>query len=960
MRSAIALLFMILLTSSCTGGGDGDSSFIQDGYIEESSVSVYFNPLAINRLNQESYEVSGTCTTGATLAITIQNLNLQASCPNGTFSLSTDISPLNDGLIDISVTASKGSKSAGIIKRVLKDSLNRITDISLEEGNYPLGSTLSLEVTFSSEVTITGAPRLSFQTADGLKNFTFQKIKPNSEGKIAIFTYQVLLNDIDQDGITLDQLNLSGGAIEVSETQADLDLSSLSLHLSNVNIDGLIPQLTFPQPQDINSHNQSNYSLSGTCNEEGEGINLSTSGLSLSTTCQSGTWTFSSVDMSSLPDSANLNLVVFHFDSAGNRSELISREILKDTSGPTVTLNTPTLIDNSNETSYQLSGTCSENTQIVALQIANLTFNPRCSSGQWNSGFLDLSSLSDSNSITLEVSHQSAPLVTATLSKDSTIPTVTFSSPQNITKETYSIGGTCSENSRQVDLLIGDLSFSTLCSNGTWYLRDADVSSLSDSSTLLMTANHSSADNRQANEATTQISKASNSPSVINLGTSDELTRSLRLSWNRLDQGQIISDTQIQYRSTLSTVWLTLDEAVTTEENILISDLAPDSEYAFRVRVSYNSIWSGYSTEVIARTKPDDPLFSPNKAMNVGGATSSRVVAYLDDTTVTLNGNHLVTLNKGETHLFASTQFDVIDADKPIFTAGKRGTNSTGNGGANMVWSPTGWAGKSFSFNSIRSNPQRLLVYPIEDGEITVKQGSTTLATSSLTKGVGVTLNWSVYGSYQVLSSANVLLYHYSAQSNRYVDPKPIMPSSFKIIGFPSSSMRLTADLDGTNYDLIHSNSDTAVNSLNKSSVVTVSPKGTSSLYQSHSLLIRSDKKISGASFADSNGYCAAPFLPTSFMKEAYVINANSDYVAFASTHPGTITILDSSDNVIQTLTLTRSGTNEDAPYRARITNQSAGTRYISTTPMAAWYQPNEYNGAMRSDETILFGADLP
>lgn len=93
-------------------------------------------------------------------------------------------------------------------------------------------------------------------------------------------------------------------------------------------------------------------------------------------------------------------------------------------------------------------------------------------------------------------------------------------------------------------------------------------------------------------------------------------------------------------------------------------------------------------------------------------------------------------------------------------------------------------------------------------------------------------------------------------------------------------------------------------------------------------------------------------------MKKKYIINVNSDWVAFASKQSGTIDVLDSSDNVVQTLTLTRSGADPNAPYKAYRGTSNAGYRFISTVPVTAWYQPNSDTGGADEDETVLYGTD--
>jgi hypothetical protein len=142
-----------------------------------------------------------------------------------------------------------------------------------------------------------------------------------------------------------------------------------------------------------------------------------------------------------------------------------------------------------------------------------------------------------------------------------------------------------------------------------------------------------------------------------------------------------------------------------------------------------------------------------------------------------------------------------------------------------------------------------------------------------------------------------------------------------------------------------------------------MTPGVATNFFQEPSVLISSDKGISLASFADANGGCAAPFLPTNLMKTKYAVNIASDFVAFASKQAGIIDVYSPGQEVgvdtpVETLTLTRTGSNTNAPYKARKAATPIGYRFISTVPMAGWYQPANDNGGARSDETILYGAD--
>ena len=128
-------------------------------------------------------------------------------------------------------------------------------------------------------------------------------------------------------------------------------------------------------------------------------------------------------------------------------------------------------------------------------------------------------------------------------------------------------------------------------------------------------------------------------------------------------------------------------------------------------------------------------------------------------------------------------------------------------------------------------------------------------------------------------------------------------------------------------------------------------------MFQSHALRIIAEYDVIGASYADSNGYCAAVFLPISMMRKRYATNVNADYVAMASVEAGIINMIEKNGTVTP-LTLVRSGAESNAPFKVRVANVAQGTRFESTTRFGAWYQPNSDVGGGDEDETIMFGAD--
>jgi len=975
--SSLSLVLCLTVLYGCAQGAPGDE--IQ---ITSNETSQLFGIDSITRIDSSPSNL-------ATLNYQVVfNRNVSTIQPSD-FSLTTvgtagNIASITGSGTTYTVTVNTITGD-GTIRLDLNDSDSSITDTSsvpLAQTNFTSGELYTIDNTLasvtsftcnSSAIVLNGTSSFdcdlqldesidanSLLLADlsisgaSVGSATIASITPNT-GTAQNFTISVnsLANDVEGQF----QLELTANSvIDLAGNNSPVGMASST----SLNIDTYEPRVTITSAASINISNVSIYTVSGTCSDDGKQVSVNVDGLVFNTTCNSSAFTTGAQDVSSRADNTLLPITVsIANDDAGNSATPVATTVIKDTLTQTVTITSAPNIDQSNQTDYTATGTCTGNGSVVTINIGSLNFTPNCSGGTWSTGSQDVSSLADNASISVTADHLTAGQASTTISKDTTgdVVTITLAPSINLSNQTiYTVTGSCSVNSNTVTVNIGSLNYTPTCTNGAWSTGQQDVSSLADSANLLITADHAT-----ATQATVNVVKQTSTPTVHTLSVPSTLTDSVDITWSLTDPGGFtINDYQINYRVSGTSTWLTFNDGISLNTSETINSLLADTSYEFRTRVQYDTTnFSDWSNIAQGTTKPDNPIFnSPYKAMNVGGATSSTVVAMEDSTNITLNNVALITLNKGQTHTFTSTQFDIIDADKAIFTAGKAGTNGN-NTQANVVWSPTSWAGKSFSFNATRDNAQRVDVYAIEDTSITIKQGGTTVASTTITAGNSGTMTWSVYGSYQVASTGTILAYHRSTKnSGKYTDPKPLLPGYTEIIGFPSNSMRLTADKDATNYSFIHGNSTSNSGSLNKSNVIQINPQGTGSLYQSFALILSADKNIAGASFADSNGYCAAPFLPTNLMKKKYMVNVSSDYVAFASKEAGTIQVLDSSDTVIETLTLTRSGANPNAPYNVRRAVTPAGYRFISTVPVAAWYQPNTNTGAADEDETILYGTD--
>lgn len=160
--------------------------------------------------------------------------------------------------------------------------------------------------------------------------------------------------------------------------------------------DMIAPTVTIASPQNIGLVNELNYSLSGTCSEEGRDVIVSIGGYSPSPQpeCIGGVWSLTNLDVSTVAFGSVL-LTANHNDQIGNSATQAIASIVKDTTAPTVSINMASNITSANETSYSLSGMCSEEGREVTLNIGGLSpfIQPLCVSGEWSIVNFNASSL---------------------------------------------------------------------------------------------------------------------------------------------------------------------------------------------------------------------------------------------------------------------------------------------------------------------------------------------------------------------------------------------------------------------------------------------------------------------------------------------------------------------------------------------------------------------------------------
>ena len=281
-----------------------------------------------------------------------------------------------------------------------------------------------------------------------------------------------------------------------------------------------------------------------------------------------------------------------------------------------------------------------------------------------------------------------------------------------------------------------------------------------------------------------------------------------------------------------SSTWNVFNDGTNDDTLARVTSLNDDTSYDFRIQ-SFNGEASPYSNVVTVKTQINDPFFDDTsyKVMNVAGATDSRMVALEDATTVTLaDGVTTISLNKGDTHSFASSQGDIIESNKPLFIAGRKAISNGDANKGNIVWSSPDWAGREFMFSVNRYSPHKIFAYMFDAGTLSVAQGNATPVDYTFAAGEFKEITITANASYFVTSDQPALLYTYSANSGStaIADPKPLLPSSNDIIGFPSNSAQITVDTDGTNFTRYISDGTTSAHTGSKNTTANLSGTGPS------------------------------------------------------------------------------------------------------------------------------------
>lgn len=289
-------------------------------------------PLAgIGIANESSYNLRGSCdSTQGDVAINVGSSQFNSSCVAGSW-LVVDLSSVSDGNLDVVASQTDDAGNTGqATTTVNKESQSPTVVLTSSPPIATNQNTFTVTATFSEPVNFVTSSDLNLSSL-----MATSTLISGSDGD-RVFTFEV--NVINEASYTID---MSAGAARDSALNQSIASNQLI-----VAYDTTAPTVQLNALGQINSGNESNYTISGTCGEDdaGETVNLSIGSISTTATCiangDGNPSVFSAtLDASSLDD-ALMILVSAQISDAASNTNTDEAFVSKNMNSTTVTLST--------------------------------------------------------------------------------------------------------------------------------------------------------------------------------------------------------------------------------------------------------------------------------------------------------------------------------------------------------------------------------------------------------------------------------------------------------------------------------------------------------------------------------------------------------------------------------------------------------------------------------------------
>ena len=400
---------------------------------------------AINKANQASYTVSGTCNEdGAAVTVSVGGLTARTTtCSSSSWSLSDYNASTTTGN-SVSITASikdqyentQEASAVSVTRDIVAPTVG-ITSTSLHinssnETSYTLEGTCEAGVSVSVTVATLGVQSLSCGA--------------DSTWSLGSFDTSALGAGTGLS-LVVSQTDPAGNVGSVTET-FDKDITA--------------PTVAITSERKVSLANKSSFTIEGSCSENAHKVGVTiASGAEVEVDCTSLSWTYPSINLSdatTFPE-GTIAVSITHQDKQGNRVTVSdsTTQLDKDITPPTLSINSNPLpsIVAINQRTYTVTGSCSDsdgNKVIITVPGLANNYEADCVTS-WTSEPMDLATLGDNPRIDVTVKvedgHGNPLQIDTFFAKDVRLPTVTMDTLTEITPTTvlssYSISGGCSE-----------------------------------------------------------------------------------------------------------------------------------------------------------------------------------------------------------------------------------------------------------------------------------------------------------------------------------------------------------------------------------------------------------------------------------------------------------------------------------------------------------------------------------
>lgn len=478
--------------------------------------TVTINNSPITDSNKAAYILSGTCSESGRNVTIGGTVSSFAPCVLGTWSVTVDYSAASDGPVAVTAdhTDANGNAAVQASQNLTKDT--GVPTVSVT-------STAVINNANKSAYTLTGTC---------------------SEGGTSVVIGGAVATTVNCNSgtwsLNIDYSTAAEGTVSVTANHSDAVGNVAVQATATLVKDTILPTVTIANLM-ITAANHTSVPLTGTCSEDGQTVTIG-GPVSQSTTCIGGTWSVN-VDLSGVPDGI-VSVTADHSDVAGNNAPQATRNLVKNTNIVVVTIDS-VFINNQNKSAVPLSGSCSEDGHAVTVGGA-VSASATCTGGSWTVA-ADFSAQSD-GSVSITADHDdgmgiSASQATASLTKDTLLPTVTITSNGNIVdgnKTSYTLAGTCSENGRTI-AIGGGVIASTACISGSWSAV-VNYSGVADGS-VSVTADGDDAAGNEAAQASTTLTKDTAVPlvTITNLNITSANKNSYPLSGTCSENGRAVT-----------------------------------------------------------------------------------------------------------------------------------------------------------------------------------------------------------------------------------------------------------------------------------------------------------------------------------------------------------------------------------------------------------------------------------